>query len=545
MSKEKMITTISGKKCKVSDCKLIKGDYYLIGDINIEHSGDCYYMESSGKYVRFTSELLIYDHTVKQYVYQNNKTLLKGVVGIDENGVLQKGHFTYKRQYLLPVVIEKTTRNKFYAVNDSIFKGQNFYKENLKDGVYRSISDEKAINFTKKVVCPYDIKKNLSYSVTSDAIKTATTSHKEGFDFPNSPLVEKFGDFVDKYTFGLEFETIKGFVPNRICKKLGLIPVRDGSIESLEYVTIPLKGKKGLETVMQTAKELDKRTEYNDTCSLHLHIGGIPRTESYFLALYRLLFFLQDEMYSMFPIYKQDNRGYKKKHYTKPINFRDALIHMDKSIGPKNITENFNHLFKFLSAGRSYDNYDSKLRNVESHPSDPNGTSKWNINSRYYWVNLIPLLFGNKKTVEFRVHTATHDYRKIFAFMNYCISIVKYAEGHQEDILLNPSNYANIRLGNLLYDSIENDRLVQYLESYIRDRKNFIRHNIKNKNLSPCDKTGYFPSLSHIVNLAMKNDTKSLFQKYQVISDMMHNPNINLDTANVAAGTLINNEDNE
>jgi hypothetical protein len=44
------------------------------------------------------------------------------------------------------------------------------------------------------------------------------------------------------YTFGLEFETAGGFIPQHQLYELGLIPLRDGSIKGIEftsYVTSP------------------------------------------------------------------------------------------------------------------------------------------------------------------------------------------------------------------------------------------------------------------------------------------------------------------
>ena len=55
---------------------------------------------------------------------------------------------------------------------------------------------------------------------------------------------------------------------------------------------------------------------------------------------------------------------------------------MDNKIDKKNIKDNFNILYQFLSAGQLYEDVNSDLSNVKSHPSDPGGNSKWNIKSR-------------------------------------------------------------------------------------------------------------------------------------------------------------------
>ena len=44
------------------------------------------------------------------------------------------------------------------------------------------------------------------------------------------------------YTFGIEFETAGGFLPQHRLYELGLIPLRDGSITGIEFATVVLKG---------------------------------------------------------------------------------------------------------------------------------------------------------------------------------------------------------------------------------------------------------------------------------------------------------------
>mgnify|MGYP005989467313 CR=1 FL=1 len=483
LESQKTVTTITGRVELQSDCKFIDGGYYKIGDVSIEHSGDCYYLDASNKYVRLTSDLLIFDHNVKRYVYKNNKSFQKGVVSISETGELIMGHFSYKRLYLLPVLYN--AGQKHYCINEGILLNQRFYKEDLSNGVFYNKNAKKARCFTKKAFCSYDEKKKLSYSVDSDLIKTNKASHKEGFDYPISQSVDILGNFIGDFTFGLEFETSKGYVPSRICRKLGLIPLRDGSIEGLEFVTIPLQGKTGLQTVVETAKQLDARTETNSNCSLHLHIGNIPRTEKFFLAMYKLLFLVQDEIFNLFPTYKKDNRGLKKKHYTKPFDFKDVMYDMDKVITDKNITENFSYLFKYLSMGKSYSNYDNSLLNVNSHPSDPQGTSKWQIRSRYHWVNLVPLLFGNKQTIEFRIHTATHDYGKVMMYMAICMNIVRYAIDKQDYILKNDASLKNVDLRSMFITNGMNSNLTSMVYDYCNDRKYFINNQLKNGVVMP------------------------------------------------------------
>ena len=79
-----------------------------------------------------------------------------------------------------------------------------------------------------------------------------------------------------KYTFGLEFETSKGYIPEDICFRDGLIPLRDGSISGLEYSTLVLQGNSGLSMLKQQIDTLQEYTRFDKDCSLHIHFGGYP-----------------------------------------------------------------------------------------------------------------------------------------------------------------------------------------------------------------------------------------------------------------------------
>mgnify|MGYP000978013104 CR=1 FL=1 len=95
----------------------------------------------------------------------------------------------------------------------------------------------------------------------------------------------------------------------------------------------------------------------------------------------------------------------------------EILAEMPNKINKDNMAEAFEPIFQFLSMGHTFKEFDNDLSNVTEHPSDPRGNSKWYVKSRYRWVNMIPLLFGNKETVEFRIHTPTYDIDKILNFL--------------------------------------------------------------------------------------------------------------------------------
>ena len=103
------------------------------------------------------------------------------------------------------------------------------------------------------------------------------------------------------YTFGLEFETSEGYVPENICYRDGLIPLRDGSISGLEYSTVVLQGNEGLSLLAQQINTLKRYTSFNKECSLHVHLGGFPLEPEKIWNLYRLLYRLQSVIGSLVP----------------------------------------------------------------------------------------------------------------------------------------------------------------------------------------------------------------------------------------------------
>ena len=109
------------------------------------------------------------------------------------------------------------------------------------------------------------------------------------------------------YTFGIEYETSMGYIPQDVCFRNGLIPLRDGSISGLEYSTTVMQGNDGLNLVYQQLEALRKFTYFNKECSLHVHMGGYPIDPMAIYALYRVCYFLQEEMAEFLNTHLSDN----------------------------------------------------------------------------------------------------------------------------------------------------------------------------------------------------------------------------------------------
>jgi hypothetical protein len=475
---EKTVITVNNEAVPLSQTRVFEGKYYKIGNPCVENSGDCYLI--NGKYFRVEKGSIVFEHLLKQYVIKN-VNIIHGLV--DNN---QLGYFYHTSDV---IIVTDEHGNELPALNESIVLQNKMYREEISTGRYFHISQKSTYQFLNikkpsqeyKTSLPYDSKGLLSGYVQKyeNQFKSKVLFHQE-----------LFGKALKDYTFGFEFETIKGFIPSRITDKLGVIPLRDGSISGIEYVTIPLQGTKGVQTLYETVKVLDTRTTYNNTCALHLHIGNIPRTKEFILAFFKLTAYIQDDIFQMFPLYKKYNFKIKNKNYSKPYPIYDLISKMDTTIDDKNINKNFNILFQYLTDGVSFDEYDNDLNCVNAHPSDPSGNQKWNIKKRYHVHNLIPLIFGNKSTIEFRIHTPTYDMTKISMFLLLNTVLIDYVKIKESSILKNNdlnTNYDSDKLISIVkeYCELTNTRYRQSvynnLVNYISDRKSKIE--ILNKHL--------------------------------------------------------------
>lgn len=464
MSDKKTVTTIRGEEVPRDQCRRITGAFYKIGDPKVKGSGDCY--KIGDRFYRDDTDYIVFDEFSQEYVIKN-ETVIEGIIGVEE-GKFVKGYFSKN-----PIYNSSFKENR-YATGVPVLSKETLepyreYRYYRADDCFLPKRALIATEFSKLPYLDMDEKYNLPYNC-DEAIMTSFKNSFNKSEFKINPMTAEIAKALDGLSFGLEFETTRGKVPSRLTSALGLIPLRDGSISGLEYATIPYTGEKGIAATKFVCEALENFTEYDEHCSLHLHVGGIPRTKGYLTALFKVLCIIQDEMYSLFPLYKKYNFGVKRKNYTKPLPASEILSKLDTKIDSSNIDTNFNTVFQFLSMGISMDNYSNDLSLVKSHPSDPRGSSKWNIRSRYHWVNLIPIVFGNKATVEFRIHTPTTDYNKVISYMLMCGGILKYVQTNMKDIL---SGSPMTTLNDILYTTYrEFPQLITRLSRYKDIRRN-------------------------------------------------------------------------
>jgi hypothetical protein len=271
----------------------------------------------------------------------------------------------------------------------------------------------------------------ISYPLTKEAILRHTQLKGNGkfpYTFPKHyEAVNNFSLFNGKeevlesveyplskylnYTFGLEFETSMGYIPQEKCFRDGLIPLRDGSISGIEYSTTVLEGNKGLNLLYQQLSTLKEYTAFNKECALHIHMGGYPVTSISIFSLYSLWYLIEREL---------DNES-----YVPPFTFNTSQYKNNKKdyCNKLPLESNFSELFEWITGKH----YLGSL--VQPHPCDIEKRAKWNIKSRYYGLNLVNMVcYSGPKTVEFRFLRPTYNYRKITLWLYVLNAVLQYAE---------------------------------------------------------------------------------------------------------------------
>ena len=234
----------------------------------------------------------------------------------------------------------------------------------------------------------------------------------ESFDIFKGEQIEDDSSNIGKllnYSFGLEFETSRGYIPENKCFENGLIPLRDGSITGLEYSTVVLEGEQGVNTLKRAVKDLNNYTLYDENCSLHMHLGGFPLDEKKIWSLYKYIYKFQFLIQPYISDYAFET------HYFKP-NHKDYCKKLP-------LFKNFDAMYKYFTEMKFYGDF------YQAHPNDRFHEAKWRIPGRYYMCNFINLLcYNENKTVEFRFLHPTFNLNRIIWWMLMFNAILYHAE---------------------------------------------------------------------------------------------------------------------
>lgn len=303
-------------------------------------------------------------------------------------------------------------------------KNKLFY--NNKSGVYYYIISNECITelltyLYNTEVSPYGYQTfDLSYSAIDYTKLFSSTTVKNAY---NKNYISKFLD----YTFGIEFETNSGVIPENECYKNGLIPLRDGSITGYEYSTIVLGKTYGLEILKNDINVLNKYTSFDKDCSLHIHFGKLPITKEFIFILYKMCYGIESYLETILPRYTFHTDVFKTSHK----NYCAKLYKFDT----------FEDMYSYYLDGNKLP---KEIDLYAPHPNDIHRNRKWQIHTRYHWANFINLLFYDRaKTIEFRFLKPTYNYLKIVGWITIFTMIIKKAEDLYNEYLMRKETNSN------------------------------------------------------------------------------------------------------
>jgi hypothetical protein len=449
MAKEsKTIITFDGTPALRKNCRRYKNGFYEMGRQCIKMEDDRYYRIDSGK--------IIYDHLTKKYVF-NSVDYIRGIVNTIGNNV-EFGYF--KRDKILNVYVKGIG----LAVNEKALN--NAYIERLRTGEFYHRSQVPRDFSRIKLGGTYSKETDYHASYRQDEI----TRYFEKY-FEPLTVKDYWKDLPEYATYGIEYETRAGIIPERLCLKNGLIPVKDGSLRrergiSFEYATVILEKNNVFPAIKEHSRLLNKYCSKSINESLHVHIGGYTPSKEFLVNLYHTFQLVQKELFKMFPEFIRKTSVFKNsnKNYCKPIK---KVTNANDSID-----NNFDRIISFLSQG-NIEPGDFRYFG-QPHPADPHNRSKWNVKSRYYAMNLVPLVFKGTGTVEFRMHTNTFNKDKIASWLMITTAIVEYSYKTKESSSNLPTS---LSLNTIVDNVYTNKTLRKYLKAYIKYRKDLMKYN--------------------------------------------------------------------
>lgn len=245
------------------------------------------------------------------------------------------------------------------------------------------------------------------------------------------------------FTFGLEFETAGGYLPQHSLYELGLIPLRDGSISGIEFATVVLQGNLGLNLLKKQVETLDAHTIFDKDCSLHVHLGNFKLDGKTLLTINNI--FNRSNIHNFMPLYTFDTTKYKTNTNKNYCEFNPLF-------------DSFENMYRYLVGKSFYGSF------TQPHPKDIDGTKKWNIKSRYSAINFInALCYKGPKTIEFRMMRPTYNFSKILGWLFIYGAFIKYAEMNNNVSFLRRS----VSIENIV-QSVYSDELAEILIDFLR-----------------------------------------------------------------------------
>lgn len=371
--KRKLITMHNGETEYSLNCASIGGKYYL-------KDKECFFDPLYGNWCLIEKH---YDHETKQQV-NSKRHLIYGIVDVDENGNFVMGHFSQnvtKNVRCIYVSDEQEFRDSQRGIVDgrcidSSLLDKNKFLEAIGDDIFVEKRLKKyvsEVSYDKHRVYK-NLVNNYIYEESKQLDSVISTYHNNSFKI-EMPIA-KMADLLGDLSWGCEIETVSGKLPNRFLYKYGLVICKDGSIDyTPEYVTIPMKGAKGLQAIKNTFIELQKRTTTSSNCSLHYHFGNTSTKREYIVKIFKLFYMIQDDLYKMLPGYKVKWQGIKRNDYCRRL--PDLVSNYNGGDYKEYIRTQYIKIEKFI-----YGDLNPSGEFFRHGNNNPWGENKWNIKTR-------------------------------------------------------------------------------------------------------------------------------------------------------------------
>lgn len=471
----KIVDTVTGKKEYKANCKKIKGEYHIMGE-------DCHCIDNT--WYRVNSGMIVFNYSRGEWCLKGKAgELIEGIVGSDGKNGFKLGYFE-TNPCINVEVINASNGEKTKAMSVDILPDT--CVEYLSTGEFYYNITSSFCQEAKKIRNTVD-NKSKGYNIEDNKDEFADKVKKFGeYKLPVNRYVSKYAKLLGDITFGLELECIRGYLPEYLQYQTGTVVCRDGSLHDAdgtqgpEFVTTPKSGAKGVQAGINLCRALTPRTHIDKHCAMHCHIGNIPTSRLFLVGLYKLGIMIQDELFALFPYYKNDERQYagKDKNYCQKLEplQNDNARSLDKDVYSSYVNDGYYRIFNFLGGGKAFPSSRMNRKN-KVHPK----IHKWERASRYYWLNLMNTIFSDRNTVEFRLHNGTTNPQKVITWLFICNAIIKTATLKAGQIITGKTFTLNDVLEYYLTTKTQSGReMYEYLFAYVAKRKEYFANDYKN-----------------------------------------------------------------
>ena len=480
----KKVATYNGELVLLKNCKKIKGEYYVKGI-------SCFLIND--KWYSINSDKIWYDNITKIYKTKNNK--IRNCMALKSLNPYEIGYVEINDYYFC-IGINKYG-NKILCSDYNIFKNAGWIEHVNLEEWHEEVPVTNPIKINTIGFNKLPVKSYVKNFIESFGNNQNNLNIKRKFTFKNNVyniedsnsfeiLKDKYNNFkvdlskdvkqaaklIGDISFGTEIEVNNGSIQQYYLNQLGVYVCKDGSIGyTPEFVTVPYSGAKGLQSLNNLFTHVNKRCDVNYTCSLHYHIGNIRTDREFLVGLYKLITYVQEDLFKMLPYYKKNPDGVKEKNYCKKLS--KSLY---SSVPYVNYKQYVNTVYSKIQTFL-LDNVSPSQTYNRKNKIHPNGKAKWNY-PRYNNVNFINMFINNRNTIEFRKHHAITDPTRAINWLFICVAIIRFAEKNSARLLKEEFNLTDVlNYYKTNFKTEYSSKVSEYLIAYYKSRCEYFANN--------------------------------------------------------------------